>query len=607
MLTIQGKRITVTADAAAATFRIALPDGDAWTMSGRSYVAFTDGHTVDLSDCPVTATEFSGGTGHGITAIYDLGKGMTLHTSVYIENTRDDLYFESRLAGDAPGAVAHITFPAAVDFDAAPGEGYTVLPRMQGTLVPAGSPIQIADGIIFERDAYMPLFGQVRRGSGYAAIVDTPYDARYALLGENIEFRFVPTLGRMAYPRRLLYRFPDLCDYNEIAHTYRDYLAERGMVYTLREKIAQNPAVEGLFGCPVIHTGIAVHISPESDYYDPENPANNDYHTSFDTRAAQLRRLKDMGLGRAYIHLDGWGKHGYDNLHPEPFPPHEAAGGTAGMVRLSDTAAELGYIFGIHDQYRDYYYDSPSFDIDKAISDIHGEHPFCSVWNGGAHSFLCASQAPAFVRHNYDEFLRLGITIKAAYLDVFSVVALDECFNPAHPMTRKECAEYRNQCLHSLTARGIIPSSEETISCLLPSLVLCHHAPFYTTAWENGEAVGIPLPLFNLVYHDCVVIPWIGLPGQRGGWGIPSNDCAYTHAILNGGPVYCPIDATAEDLSAIKAACALSERLTHARMLRHEFTDETYRRQRTVWSDGTVVEVDFETGNYRVEKTENFS
>ncbi len=605
MFEFHGKEIIIAANELTATYRITCADGTVWSMAGRPYVALTNGCTVYLDTCPVTAFECRTGTGHGVSADYDLGDGLILRTRVYVEDTRDDLYFENRLEGDARGQVQYVAFPSAVDFDAAPGHGYTVLPRMQGTLVPAGSPIQIVDGIVFERDAYMPMFGQVRDASGYMAVIDTPYDARYALLGENIEFRFHTSLGYMAYPRRMLYRFFENADYNDFAHSYRAYLEERGMVYTLREKAAKNPAVNELFGCPVIHTHIAVHISPESDYYRPDDPAYNDNHVPFDVRAKQLRRLKDMGLERAYIHLDGWGRHGYDNLHPDPFPPHEEAGGAAGMKRLSDTARELGYIFGIHDQYRDFYYDAPTFDLANALEDIDGGHPFCSVWNGGRHSFLCATQAPAYVRRNYDEFERLGIDIRAAYLDVFSVVTLDECFNPAHPMTREECAKLRNQCLHSLTARGIIPSSEETIACLLPSLVLCHHAPFYPTSFENGEAVGIPLPLFNLVYHDCVVIPWIGLPGdQGGGFGIPLGENAYRYAILCGNPVYCPIDATADDLTVIKTACASAERLTHERMVKHEFTDGTYRRQRTTWSDGTVVEVDMNTGDFVIKTSE---
>ncbi len=602
MKEIQGKKITVSAHPEKATFAVTLQNGDTWTMSGRPYVQLTDGTVYYLDECEVAVTERKTGTWHGLGADYKLSDTLTLYTLVYIEYTRDDLYFVSRLEGDAKGQVQFVSFPAAVDFDAEPGHGYTILPRMQGTLVPAGSPIQVWDGTVFERDAYMPMYGQVKDNSGYLAIFDTPYDAKYVLRGEMVEPLFRTSLGYMAYPRKMLYRFMENCDYNDFAHSYRDYLAERGEIYTLAEKVALNPSVKNLFGAPIIHEGIAVHISPESQYYNKEDPAANDYHTTFDTRAEQLRSLRERGMDKGYIHLDGWGNHGYDNLHPDPFPPHEGAGGAAGMKRLSDTARELGYIFGIHDQYRDYYYDAPSFDINNACENIDGTHPFCSVWYGGPHSWLCATLAPEYVRRNYDEFERLGITIEGSYLDVFSVVFLDECFNPEHPMSRKQCADARNQCLDILTSRGIIPSSEETLGCMMKSQVLCHHAPYFTSnlGSSTAEAVGVPIPLYNLVYHDCVVIPWIGGKATRGGWGIPGSDCPWTHAILNGNPVYCPITANEAQIADIKEACALSEKLACERMVKHEFLDDTMRKQRTTWSDGTVVEVDFDANTYCV-------
>ncbi len=603
MFTIQGKRITIAVDPARATFTFTLASGAVWTMAGRPYVELTDGSVYYLDEAEMQCTERKTGTWHGYGADYTLSCGLILHTLVYIEETRDDIYFVNRMEGDTRGQVQFVSFPSAVDFNGTePGHGYTVLPRMQGTLIPAGSPIRIWDGTIYERDAYMPMFGQVRDGSGYLAVYDTPYDAKYKLRDENVEPLFRTSLGFMAYPRKMLYRFFENCDYNDFAHSYREYLAERGQMYTLAEKCAKNPAVERLIGAPIIHEGIAVHISPESDYYNKEDPARNDYHTSFATRAEQLRALRARGLEEAYIHLDGWGNHGYDNLHPDPFPPHEAAGGAEGMKLLSDTARELGYIFGIHDQYRDYYYDAPSFDMNNAMENIDGSHPYCSVWYGGPHSWLCATLAPEYVRRNYDEFERLGITIEGSYLDVFSVVCLDECFNPEHPMTRKQCADSRNECLNILTSRGIIPSSEETLGCMMQSQVLCHHAPFFTTnlGSSTAEAVGIPIPLYNLVYHDCVVIPWIGGKATRGGWGIPGNDCPWIHAVLNGNPVYCPILADEEHVADVKEACAIAKKLAKQQMVKHEFLDDTHRKQRTTWADGTVVEVDFDANTYRV-------
>jgi hypothetical protein len=479
---------------------------------------------------------------------------------------------------------------------------------MQGALIPANSGLRFENQQIHERSSYLPFFGQVRGtvfapgSSGYAAVFDTPFDALYTFRDDKMFPLWIPSLAEMRYARRMLFRFRENCDYNDVAACYRSYVKERGRLVTLKEKEARNPAVGRLFGCPVIHAGIAVHISPESDYYDKEHPEHNDYYTSFDTLAGQIRELKKKGLEKAYTHFDGWGNHGYDNLHPSPFPPHEAAGGTEGMKRLAEACRESGYIFGIHDQYRDYYYDGPDFAFEEAIEYADGSHPYCSVWYGGPHSFLCSARAVDYVRRNYAEFERLGIGVEASYLDVFSVVQMDECFSKDHPATREQCAENRRRCLDILTDRGIIPSSEEILDCILPSQVLCHHAPFFTTDLGSGNAdpVGIPIPLLNLVYHDCAVIPWIGLPGEHGGWGIPGKDSAYLHAILNGDPVYCPITADEKEIEAVKTACASSERLAHETVVRHEFLDGNLRRQRTTFSDGTVIEVDFDADTFEI-------
>ncbi|MBE6723680.1 MAG: hypothetical protein E7576_00580 [Ruminococcaceae bacterium] len=601
------QNLTLTADPAAFVYAVTLPNGDVWRMTERPSVTFSDGRTVPFP-APSEESPLANGTSDGVRAVYEgfEGSALRLETVVRIERTTGDLFFEIFFEGDRFGEIASVAFPAPFEKE---GGGYTVLSRMQGALIPDGSGFVRENEPVNERTAYMPIFGQVRGGSpfapgtsGYLAVFDTPFDARYSVRDDRVSPLWVPSLGEMRYARRMLYRFRETCDYNTIALCYRAYVKERGRLVTLREKAARNPNVERLFGAPVIHAGIAIHVSPESDYYNKDEPWENDCWTTFDTQAERLRELKKKGLDVAYTHFDGWGRHGYDNLHPSPFPPHEEAGGTEGMKRLAEACRECGYIFGIHDQYRDYYYDGPDFSLDEAIQYIDGSHPYCSVWHGGPHSFLCSARAVEYVRRNYAEFERLGIPVEAAYLDVFSVVEMDECFSKAHPVTREQCAENRRRCLDILTDRGIIPSSEEILDCILPSQVLCHHAPFFTSSLgsPNSDPIGIPIPLLNLVYHDCAVIPWIGLPGEHGGWGIPGKDSAYLYAILCGNPVYCSITATEEEIAAVKTACASAKRLTHTAIVRHEFLDGSIRRQRTTFSDGTVIEADFDTDEYSI-------
>ena len=93
-------------------------------------------------------------------------------------------------------------------------------------------------------------------------------------------------------------------------------------------------------------------------------------------------------------------------------------------------------MFGVHDQYRDYYYDAESFSFDNAIVEAGGSHPYCDTWHGGPHTYLCAKLAPEYVKRNDDTFEELGIPIDGVYLDMFSIVELDECGNPDHRMTR---------------------------------------------------------------------------------------------------------------------------------------------------------------------------
>ena len=609
---VNGKNLTLMGNPVDCTYSVTFAD-KVWTMSERPYIRFSDDTVIPFPQ-PESSGQYETGTTRGIEAVY-AGFGshkITVRTKAEVELSTDDVYFTLQVEGDEKCEIAKVSFPAPFDFGTAFGDRpdntpenlplcYTVLSRMQGTLIPAGTQIRLSDGKVFQRDGYMPIFGQVRENTGYLAIYDTPYDVIYELRyengGEKVAPLWVTSLGYMAYPRKMLYRFMENCDYNDFALSYRAYVKERGNLVTLKEKIVRNPNVEKLLGCPIIHEGIATHISPDSNYYHRDNPEKNDYHTTFYKRAEEIKALSAKGVKKAYTHFDGWGYHGYDNLHPDPFPPHEAAGGTEGMRHLAKTTEEAGFIFGIHDQYRDYYYDAPSFSFDEAVMQADGSHPFCSIWYGGKHSFLCSAKAPEYVRRNYKQFEELEIPIGASYLDVFSVVDLDECFSPDHPATREQCAYNRRKCLDILTDRGIIPSSEETLDCILPSQVLCHHAPYFTENLgnSNDDPVGIPIPLFNLVYHDCVVIPWCGKKGLRGGWGLPKTDSAYAHAFLNGGPIYLSIKAENEEIDQTAEVCRNAEKLALVPMVKHTFVTPDRRTQQTVFADGTTVTVNFDT------------
>ncbi len=544
------------------------------------------------SGLKIALEEFAGGE-----------KKLDLQLALFacLEGPQEDLVCEL-VAAERNTAVLECFWPRAVAdecFD------HTVVPFMQGMLLPKTWPekVRLYDTMCYGRGLYMPWWGHQKDKSAMLVLIETPEDAgcRFdhpAGGPTKMELRWVHSLGRLAYPRRVRLCFFDEGNYVTMAKRYRKHVLETGHFVSLKEKIARNPLVGKLVGSPVVHTGILSHIQPESSYYHKDDPAKNHQFVSFDERAGQLRRLSQKAVKRAYVHLDGWGFRGYDNLHPDVLPPCPEAGGWEGMKRLSETCDELGYVFAIHDQYRDYYLDAKSYDPRHTILDRSGNRPHGSTWFGGNQSILCARLALGHVKKNYRALLDHGVKVRGAYLDVFAVVPPDECYSPEHPATRADCLMYRGWCLDFIRAAGGVVSSEEPADWAIPHIDLVHHGPYALVPNPGrGPAIGIPVPLFSLVYHDALLLPWsLG----KGAWGIPQNDLGFLHGLANAGLPYLSLNPAEEELDRVRTMCALHERVGLLEMTSHEFLDESHRKQRTRFADGTTVTIDLDSETFEI-------
>ncbi len=507
-------------------------------------------------------------------------------------------------ARDTSAALTRVCWPKGIELGNTPDE-VTVIPRMQGMLVPGNWPQAISgEDLVNSRSFYLPWWGQIRAGHGVQTILETTADAggRYdhpAGGPTRISPIWFASLGRWAYLRTIRYVFDEGATYVSMAKRFRRHVQERGEFVSLREKLARTPALDDVIGKPVVHLGALYHFVPEASLFNRDRIEANHALTTFDELAAALRGLKAKGIERAYVHLDGWGYYGYDNGHPDVMPVGQEQGGWEGLTRFADTCAELGYLFAVHDQYRDFYFNAVSFDNRLTVTRLDGTREEHSTWCGGPQTILSPRFAPEYVRRNHDLFAAHGVRVRGAYLDVFSVVPLEESAQAAHPVTRQECAEYRRACFDLLRARGYVVSSEEPADYLVRSLDLVHHAPYSTSPHiGGGAATGIPVPLFNLVYHDALLQPWD--MGEDGGWGIPTGDAGRLHCVLNAGLPYVGPGASAEDVARVQDAAALARRCGTLEMVSHEFLDGSWRRQRTVFGDGTVVQVDFDTKEYSV-------
>lgn len=569
---------------------------------------------------------FQNGVGTGIRSCFEgfeangTVRPYSFETLIWIEAVSGDIRFEWLPLCEEGLSVKKVRWPGEMSFEKASRSWYSVLNHQQGILVPNDWETAL-DHVVFNgffetAGAYMPWFGQVKDREGYIAICETPWNAGYTAEHpaggpySHVGIYYEPSLGKMDYRRVLRYTLLSDCDYNDLCKVYRAYVRETGHFRTLAEKATQNPSVDRLIGCSFVHTGIKTVVQPDSDFFDPENPEKNNHCTPFSKRTEEIKLLHNMGVEKLYLHLDGWAQPGYDNCHPDYSPACIEAGGWEGMKELADTMHECGYLFGIHDQYRDFYKSAKSFDENYACRLTDGTIPEHHRWAGGPQSYLCATQAPYYLKRNFAALFENGIELDGAYLDVFTCNEGDECTNPEHRMTRRECYEYRGQCFSWLLAHGILSSSEEVSDWAIPSLVFCHYAPYSFMMKRPGlPKDGIPVPLFNLVYHDCVIEPWMMDKASE-------NDDYMLYALLNGGAPYLLRDAAylntdgsfeGDELLALeemirrsKTVSALHEKIAKCEMVRHRMNPENWWIQETEFSDGTKVKVDFKNQTYEI-------
>lgn len=626
MISIEVNNVKISFEEESLRF-ILYQEGTAWEWmeSYRPHFEYEGGNLEFKDAVSVSHERVDNGLGEGIRSRYQgfvvggTKVPYTFETYVWIERTTGHIYFEWIPVCEEGLQVKRVYWPGAMAFEEKRKDWYTLLNYQQGLLIPNTWETELGpivfDGFFGTAGAYMPWFGQIKEGEGCLALCTTPWNAGYQAEHPaggpytHVNVYFEPSLGRMEYRRVMRYTLMSHCDYNDMCKVYRTYVNEQGNLRTLREKAAKVPVIDRLIGSGFVHTGIKTQVCENSDFFDPEQPDKNNHLTTFAAREAQMREIHEAGAKKVYLHLDGWAQPGYDNQHPDYTPACEEAGGWAGMKSLADTMHELGYLFGIHDQYRDFYLSSQSFDEDYACRLMDGTIPRHQRWAGGPQSYLCGTQAPYYVKRNFEVLRENQIELDCAYLDVFTCNEGDECNNPRHRMSRRECYEARNHCFDYLMSRGILPSSEEVNDWCVPSMVFCHYAPYDFMLRKPGSPkFGVPVPLFNLVFHDSLIEPW--MMDQ-----VSEDEDYMLYAVLNGGAPYLLRDGAypnfdgsfetmglglKEDIKRCDVVCELHEKVAKCEMVRHELVDGEYTVQRTVFADGTSVTVDFGKQTYEI-------
>jgi Family of unknown function (DUF5696) len=547
---------------------------------------------------------------------------LELFLTVCLEGINEEVVFDIS-AREGNTVLRQLDWPEALD---SRDVDYTLLSNGRGTLLPRNWPkeyypirsitpegrIASTDHSVLQSHVIeswsMSWWGFQKGKAAMMVIVETPDDASYQFKHPAggptvIGPRWRAQLGRFGYSRTARMAFLADGNYVGLAKRYRRYVMESGLFVSLKEKIARTPLVGDLLGTPQTRVSILRNRSNESDRFDTKDPAQNYSLSTFEERVAQVKELKAKGFENILVFVSGWPHLGYDRQHPDPLPPPEKAGGWDGMKKLVDTCRELGYPVIFHDQYRDYYLDAPSYDPQFAVHEEdtavpakqfpgsrfgdfkQGDIPMMRHWDGGKQAYLNARFQLGHLLKNYQLFSDHGIKTQGIYIDVIGYVPPDEDFNPEHPTTHSDAMRGQIAMLNWSRHNLGITATEAGADWTIPYVDVINQS--------GGGSKAILVPLYNLVYHDAVIVSF----GAR-------DEKSLLQGLLFGGVPELPINLTTVSeraMSLMRQMAMLHKRIALLEMTKHEFLDANYKRERTTFADGTTVTVDWNTNSVKID------
>ncbi len=491
--------------------------------------------------------------------------------------------------------------------------GCLVLPHGSGYLVPSDCPDALPgrgpEPVQVGGRWSLPIFGLTRDGAGLCATVDTWWDAEvraHHLPGDRsvLDFCWADELGTLAYPRRLLVHFaPDL-DYVAMAKRYRAAARRQGLVRTLEEKADESPRIRE-------YAGNVLFRWTEWNGADAERVLGD------------LRRLRGHGIGANLFYPKWGGPAGRPAIqnHQAFLVDEPGDGGWAPMVDFANRARELGCLTqgfirpceqspGVTGYDESYW----AVNADGSRSDHLGTHAALAITSAAL-----------------DGLQERGLRFDVLYFDGYTAASIPpRNFSPDHPVTRRQVFEHQQACFDETRRRGIIPAGELRQFWAIPH---CDH--FFFTDWsghrlsarvdsedaEDSESehrpVGEPIPLCQLVFHDCCMSGFSGDPGQGAFYDWFPSRSHRLYELMYGAPpswnwMLSPRDGypvpigdwqssrTARALEWLRTWSSFYRSIAMSEMTAHRLLSPDGTLQRTEFACGIAAEFDLPAERYRI-------
>jgi len=515
------------------------------------------------------------------------GLGMDFETTLLLDKNLPEFTLGLTAKGELKWS---LRFPH--PFVTEPGT-YLVVPMNEGISYP------VEDETISPRKlvAYgghgicMPFWGVTDGRQGHMAIIETPDDASIRIQRTDEKLCIGPEWdsqkGRYGYARRLRYVFFDKGGHVAICKRYRSYARKAGLLKTLEQKRKENPDVDLLIG--------AVNV------------------WCWERNAlAIVREMKSLGIERIlWSHRE----------QPDVIKSMNEMGGI--LTSRYDIYQDLMDPKVVEQQLRRVHPDWTQAAWPKDIMlDKNGD------WRKGWRvkgrdgqmypcGVLCDRQAPKYARQRVPAELKTH-PYRCRFIDTTTASPWRECYHPDHPMTRGDSRGWKMELLRVICEdMKLVTGSETGHDAAVPYVhyfegmlslgpyripdagrnmrEIWDEVPERVAKFQVGHKYR--LPLWELVYHDCVVAQWY--------WGDYNNklpaiwDKRDLFNILYGTPPMFMFTRQVFNQNkdrfaqSYKDVCPVARAVGYAEMTDHSFLTANRNVQQTKFANGTTITVNF--------------
>ena len=429
--------------------------------------------------------------------LLDVSSWLNLTAVFQLDPDKPEFTFQLSGEGELPASL-HYPMP----FKGEPGDRL-IVPMNEGISYPVDDKSIQPLGLI----AYgghgicMALWGVTDGAQGHAAIIETPDDATIQICRPTELLAIAPQWdaqkGRFGYERRLRYVFFDNGGHVAIAKRYRQYAKERGLLKTLAQKRLENTNVDMLVGAVNVWNWDA---DPVGVVKDLQAAGIDRILWSRGGSPEALKTLNQMNVLTSRYDIY------QDVMDPANFPKLQyvhsdwTTGAWPNEI-IKTVSGDWLRGWGIESKQK-------------------GEWFSCGV--------ICDTKAVDYARVRIPADLATH-PYKCRFIDTTTAAPWNECYDPRHPMTRTESREWKMKLLEYVSRDAKqVTGCETGHDASVPFLhyfegmlslgpyrvpdagramaTILQDVPESVAKFQVGQRYR--LPLWELVYHDCVVAQW---------------------------------------------------------------------------------------------------